>query len=128
MADEEPIITLDAAIAKLSAHGDIDKRGQEVLAAAITLRESSGRDRKQALRLMAHSWGVNRQTKTEGKWKERPLATVASELETAVCLAAAQWQPQPAGEGAEQHDAPEHGDRAEQRGVAEHAPATSFKR
>ena len=125
MADEEPIITLDGAIAKLSAYSDIDKHGQDVLAAAITLRDSGGRDRKQALRLMASSWRVNRRAKIEGKWKDRPLATVASELETAVCKAAAQWQPQAAGEGTEQHDAPEHGDRAEQRGVAEHAPSTS---
>ena len=125
MADEEPIITLDGAIAKLSAYSDIDKHGQDVLAAAITLRDSGGRDRKQALRLMASSWRVNQQAKIEGKWKDRPLATVASEPETAVCKAAAQWQPQAAGEGTEQHDAPEHGDRAEQRGLAEHAPSTS---
>ena len=35
------MITLDAAIAKLSAHSDIDKRGQDVLAAAITVRDSA---------------------------------------------------------------------------------------
>ena len=63
MADEEMMITLDAAIAKLSAHSDIDKRGQDVLAAAITLRDSSGRDRKTALRLMTSTWDVHRRVK-----------------------------------------------------------------
>ena len=119
------MMTLDAAIAKLSAHRDIDKRGQDVLAAAITLRDCSGLGRQTALRLMTSTWGVDRRVKIEGKWKERLLTTVASELETAICLAAATWQPPPAGEGAEQHDAPEHDDGSEQRGVAEHAPATS---
>ena len=125
MADELPTQTLDAAITKLTAESALDERGQEVLAAAITLRDASGRDRATALRLMTYSWGVNRRVKIEGKWKDRPLATLASEIETAVCLAAAKWQPRSAGERAEQHVAPEHGDRAEQRGVAEHAPATS---
>ena len=125
MADEKTMITLDAAIAMLNTHSDIDKRGQDVLAAAITLRDSSGRDRATALRLMTSTWGVDRRVKIEGKWKERPLTTVASELETAICLAAATWQPPPAGEGAEQHDGPEHDDGSDQRGVAEHAPATS---
>ena len=113
MADELPIRTLDAAIAKLTAESALDERGQQVLAAAITLRDSSGRDRSTALRHMTSTWGVIRRVKIEGKWKDRPLAIVASELETAVCLAAAQWQPEPAGEG------------AAQRGVSEHAPSTS---
>ena len=125
MADKLPTLTLDAAITKLTAERDLDERGQEILEAAITLRDASGRDRATALRRLSSSWGVNRRVKIEGKWKDRPLATVASEIETAVCLAAAKWQRRSAGEGAEQHDAPEHGDRAEQRGVAEHAPATS---
>ena len=74
--------TLDAAIAKLSAHSDMDKRGQDVLAAAITLRDSSGRDRVNALRQMTSTWDVQRQVKIEGKWRDRPLPTIASELET----------------------------------------------
>ena len=90
MADELPTLTLDAAITKLTAERVLDERGQEILEAAITLRDASGRDRATALRLMTSSWGVNRRVKIEGKWKDRPLATVASELETAVCKAAAQ--------------------------------------
>ena len=38
--------------------GTKDTRGEEILAAAITLRDSSGRDRKDALRKMANAWGV----------------------------------------------------------------------
>ena len=50
-------ISLDDVIAKLKAPGNEDTRGQEILAAAITLRDSSGRDRKTALRKMANAWG-----------------------------------------------------------------------
>ena len=135
------MITLDAAIAKLSAHSDIDKRGQDVLAAAITLRDSRGKDRQNALRQMTSTWDVHRQVKIEGKWRERPLPTIASELETKICLAAATWQPSLVGEGERaggEHDdvaehapatsstiAPEHDDGSEQRGVAQEGPATS---
>ena len=38
-------ISLDAAIGKLSKHGEADELGVEILAAAIALRDSSGRDR-----------------------------------------------------------------------------------
>ena len=44
MADELPTLTLDAAITKLTAESALDERGQEVLAAAITLRDASGRE------------------------------------------------------------------------------------
>ena len=71
------MITLDAAIAKLSAHSHIDKEGQDVLAAAITLRDASGRDRNIVLRLMCSTWDVDRRVKIEGKWRERPLPTIA---------------------------------------------------
>ena len=37
-------ISLDDVIAKLKAAGNEDTRGEEILAAAITLRDSSGRD------------------------------------------------------------------------------------
>ena len=45
--------SLDDVIAKLMAADNEDKRGQEILAAAITLRDSSGRDRQAALRKTA---------------------------------------------------------------------------
>ena len=50
-------ISLDDVIAKLRAADKEDERGQEILAAAMTLRDSSGRDRKTALRKMANAWG-----------------------------------------------------------------------
>ena len=56
-------ICLDDIIAKLKTAGNEDTRAAEILAAAITLRDSSGRDRKVALRHMANAWGgtVNEQ-------------------------------------------------------------------
>ena len=42
-------------------------------------------------------------------------------------MAAATWQPSPAGEGAEQYDAPEHDEASEQRDVVEQARATSSR-
>jgi hypothetical protein len=50
--------SIDDVIAKLNAAGHDDPRGAELLAAAITLRDSSGRDRQAALRSMANTWGV----------------------------------------------------------------------
>ena len=47
------MITLDAAIAKLSAHSHIDKEGQDVLAAAITLRDASSDVDRRALGMPA---------------------------------------------------------------------------
>ena len=51
-------MSLDDVIAKLQAAGNEDARGQEILAAAITLRDSCGRDRQDALRKMANAWGA----------------------------------------------------------------------
>ena len=59
-------ISLDAAIAKLSSHGGADELGGEILAAAIALRDSRGRDRLSALRNIAGTWNVARQEK--GWW------------------------------------------------------------
>ena len=112
MANEPLAMTLKTAIAKLSAHSDLDGRGKDILAAATTLRDSRGHARLNALRLMSKPWGVDRREKIYGKWKERSLATVASELGTAVCLAAARWRPKPDGQ-------------TEQRGVPEHASSSS---
>ena len=41
----------------------------EILAAAIALRGSGGRERLSALRNIAGAWGVARQGKVDGKWK-----------------------------------------------------------
>ena len=60
-------ISLDDVIAKLKAAGNEDTRGEEILAAAITLRDSSGRDRQAALRKMANA--LRSDAKREGRWQ-----------------------------------------------------------
>ena len=83
-------ISLDDAITKLKHHTEADERATEILAAATTLRDSTGRDRFQSLRQMCGStWGVSRTIKIDGKWKDRPLKDWERELEAAVCSAAA---------------------------------------
>ena len=60
-------ISLDDVIAKVKAAGNEDTRAEEILAAMTTLRDSSGRDRKDALRKMANAWGVTINEKVDGK-------------------------------------------------------------
>ena len=50
-------ISLYDVIAKVKAAANEDTCSEEILAAAITLRDPSGRDRKDALRKMANVWG-----------------------------------------------------------------------
>ena len=85
-------MSLDDVIAKLMAPGNEDTRGQEILAAAITLRDSSGRDRQTALRKMANAWGVTVNEKVEGKYKPRPNSALAEDIQAAVCKAALDWE------------------------------------
>ena len=92
-AGDAETMTLDDAITKLSAHSDLDDLGMGILAAATTLRDSTGRDRVNALRSMCRAWGVGRQEKIAGKWKNRGLPVLESLLNESVCLAAARWQP-----------------------------------
>ena len=61
--------------------GTKDTRGEEILAAAITPRDSSGRDRKDALRKMANAWGVTVNEKVEGKYKPRPNSVLAEDIQ-----------------------------------------------
>ena len=72
MADDAQTMTLQDAITKLAAHSDLDDLGKNILAAATTLRDSTGRDRANALRSMCSAWGVHRQEKADGTWKDRP--------------------------------------------------------
>ena len=88
----EDEISLDDVIAKLKAAGNEDTRGEEILAAAITLRDSSGRDRSVALRRMASSWGVTVNEKVEGKYKPRPISALAEDIQASVCKAALDWE------------------------------------
>ena len=56
----EDKISLDDVIANVEAIVGITERAEKILAAAITLRDCIGRDRKQAMRNMAATWNVAR--------------------------------------------------------------------
>ena len=91
-ASVEDKTSIDDVIAKLSAAGHDDSGGAEILAAAITLRDSSGRDRKAALRSMATTWGVTLKEKIAGKYKHRTNEKLAEDLQASVCKAALEWE------------------------------------
>ena len=86
-------ISLDDVIEKLKAAANEDTRGEEILAAAITLRDSRGRDRKDALRRMANAWGVTVNEKVGGKYKPRPNSALEEDIQASVCKAALEWEP-----------------------------------
>ena len=136
MASDPQKMTLEDAIVTLEAHGDLDDRGANILAAAITLRDSTGHDRKAALRSMCRAWSVDRQEKIDGKWKDRGMAELENLLSEAVCMAAARWQSNLHGQ-TEQRGVPEHasletaqydalsvGEEVQERGVAEDSAET----
>ena len=62
-------MTLDAAISKLSVASDCDCCEEDILAACIVLRDTTGRGRLHALRSMCTTWDVARQEqmKTSGR-------------------------------------------------------------
>ena len=96
-----------------------------------------GRNRVSALRVMCSAWGVDRREKSSGKWKDRTLTTLEVDLRKSVCSAAAQWTPKPIGphqpcgqqdrtaSEPKQHNEPTDSERCRQRGVPEHASASS---
>ena len=55
--------SLDDIIAKFEAMEETTERAETILAAAITLRDSRGRDRVSALRSMATTWNISRREK-----------------------------------------------------------------
>jgi hypothetical protein len=85
-------ISLDEVIAKFKATADEDIRAREILAAATTLRDSTGRDRKDALRKMANAWGVTVNEKVADKYKPRPNAALEKDIQASVCQAALGWE------------------------------------
>ena len=85
-------ISLDDVIAKLRAADKEDKRAQEILAAATTLRDCSGRDRKDALRKMANAWGVTLNEKVGAKYTPRLGSALAEDIQASVCKAALDWE------------------------------------
>ena len=84
-------ISLDEIIAKVPAAAHEDAEGEEILAAALTLRDSKGRDRKNALRKIVNSWGVPVNDKVAGKYKHRPNSALEEDIQAAVCKAALDW-------------------------------------
>ena len=85
-------ISLDDVIAKLRAADNEDKRAQEILAAATTLRDCSGRARKDALRKMANAWGVTLNEKVGAKYTPRLGSALAEDIQASVCKAALDWE------------------------------------
>ena len=81
-------IFFDEIIAKFEATADEDVRAREILAAATTLRDSTGRDRKNALRKMANAWGVKLNDKVGDKYKPRPKPTLEKDIQASVCQVA----------------------------------------
>ena len=67
------------------------ERAEEILAAAITLRDSSGRDRKDAVQGMATTWDVARCEQFNDTLTNRSVAALRKDIETAVCDAALKW-------------------------------------
>ena len=63
-----------------------------IQAAATTLRDSSGRDRKTALRKMANAWGATVTEKVGGKYKHRLGSALAEDIQASVCKAALDWE------------------------------------
>ena len=84
--------SIDDVIAKLNAAEHDDPRAAEILAATITLRDSSGRDRKAALRRMANTWSVILTEKIVGKYKPRSNEKLAEDIQCSVCKAALKWE------------------------------------
>ena len=73
--------------------------------AAITLRDSSGRDRKQAVRSLAATWKVARYEKVCDKLKDRSVSAMATDVEAAVCDAASTWERDQQGAASQRIDA-----------------------
>ena len=85
-------ISLDDVIAKLQATSDKDTRVTEMLTAAIELRDTKGRDRKDALRRMAKFWNVTVNEKVEGKYKPRSNSALSEDIQASVCRAVLDWE------------------------------------
>ena len=85
-------ISLDEVITKFKATADEDIRARKILAAATTLRDSTGRARKDALRKMASAWGVTVNEKVADKYKPRPNAALEQDIRASVCQAALDWE------------------------------------
>ena len=96
---------LDQVIESTQRAAEHDPRAREIQAAAVTLRDVSGRDRLDSFRAMAPNWGVKRREKKDAGWKDRPIAAIAKELEAAVLAAAQKWRRGPENPDTKEHPA-----------------------
>ena len=112
-------ISLDEVIAKFKATADEDIRAQEILAAATTLRDSTGRNRKDALRKMANAWGVTVNEKVADKYKPRSNAALEKDIQASVCQAALDW------ESGMERDAEPRRKKTRTTGAAEHGASVA---
>jgi hypothetical protein len=116
--------SLEQAIARVTRLAEENERAKEILAAAVTLRDSIGRDRQRAIKAMAKIWGVSRYAKNELGWKDRPLADIARDVEAGVCQAAFECQSSAASEHADQ-SAPGRNESTSDEGPTNKKPKTS---
>ncbi len=79
-------------ISEMSARPALDDRGQQILSAAITLRDCVGRERKARAHAMCSTFGVIRQERIDGRWKNKGLKVIVAELTSAIRSAAEEWR------------------------------------
>ena len=84
--------SLDEVILTFKATADEDIRAREILAAATTLRDSTGRDRKDALRKMANVWRARLNEKVSDKYKAHSNSAFAEDIQASVFKAVLDWE------------------------------------
>ena len=99
---------------------------QKLLAQAVSLRDTSGRGRKEALGNLAKEYGIRQRVKTDGAWKSRSLDELTIEISRAICEAAGTWLARGDANAAESQQSPAAEEQAKRRklvpteGAAEH--------
>ena len=87
VTENDTVGTLDDIISLFE--NSTEEKPKEIFAAALSLRDTTGRDRKQVLRNLARTWGgVNLREKRGGLWKDRPYADVTADITRGLCDAA----------------------------------------
>ncbi len=85
-------MALSPLISEMSAQPGLDDRGHQIISAAITMRDTTGRELKRLVRAMCPAWGVSRTEKIDGKWKDKRMDVLIHELTSAICAAGDQWK------------------------------------
>ena len=79
---------LERIVAALKSESDLDERGKEILAGAVTLLGTPSSVQRDVLKSMCKPWGVLRRE----SGKERHAADVRRDLQQTVVRAWQQWQ------------------------------------